>query len=106
MERTTIDDEKLLNDMKNFIKINKEFRFDSTTIKTKDVEGLLDLIHRLQSENERLDRVETELQELNAKYYNEAKDLRRANKELQKQVHELKVRNEKLLCEIYGVKVG
>ena len=36
--------------------------------------------------------VQAELQELNAKYYNEAKDLRRENAELQKQVDDLKSR--------------
>lgn len=49
------------------------------------------------AEIERLNKVETELQNLNAKYYNEAKDLRRENAELQKQVDELKA-NQVIEC--------
>ena len=51
----------------------------------------------------RLLAVQTELQELNAKYYNEAKDLRREKAELKKQVDELKERyleESKARCEI------
>ena len=49
------------------------------------VEGLRKAVDEIS----RLLTVQTELQELNAKYYNEAKDLRRENAELQKKVHEL-----------------
>lgn len=54
-----------------------------------DNEKTVDLIHRQKAEIERLGKVETELQELNAKYYNEAKDLRRENKRLTKENAEL-----------------
>ena len=50
----TLNDEKLLNDIKNSIKISKDFRFNDTSIRVKDLEDILDLIHRLQAENERL----------------------------------------------------
>lgn len=50
------------------------------------VEGLRKAVDEIS----RLLLVQTELQELNIKYYNEAKDLRRENTELQKQVDELK----------------
>ena len=122
----TLDDEKLLNDIKNLIKISKDFRFNDTGIRVKDLEDILDLINRLQDENAeqkaeierltslydsqsgfmtssigdlpltveglrkavdeiaRLDRVQAELQDYNEKNYNEAKDLRRKNAELQK----------------------
>lgn len=67
---------------------------------TKEKSELKAEIERLTEENEHLDGcakqfladyqkceiANTELQELNAKYYNEAKDLRRENAELQKQV--------------------
>ena len=120
-----MNNEKLLNDIKNSIKISKDFRFNDTSILVKDLEEILKLIHCLKSENERLTSlydgksaymtssigdlpltveglrkavdeisrlliVQGELQDLNAKCYNEAKDLRRENGELQKQVDELK----------------
>ena len=53
------------------------------------VEGLRKAVDEIS----RLLVVQAELQELNAEYYNEAKDLRRENAELQKQVDELKERN-------------
>ena len=49
------------------------------------VEGLRKAVDEIS----RLLLVQAELQELSAKYYNEAKDLRRENAELQKQVEEL-----------------
>lgn len=49
------------------------------------VEGLRTAVDEIA----RLDRVQAELQEYNEKNYNEAKDLRRKNAELQKQVDEL-----------------
>ena len=54
----------------------------------------------------RLLTVQAELQELNAKYYNEAKDLRRENAELQKQVDELKELNAKYLDSIESLTAG
>ena len=45
---------------------------------------------------EQLERVQVELQELNAKYYNEAKDLRREKTELQKQVEAWKAKAREL----------
>ena len=45
------------------------------------VEGLRKAVDEIT----RLNRVETELQELNAKYYNEAKDLRRELKQMRKE---------------------
>lgn len=55
------------------------------------VEGLRTAVDEIA----RLDRAQAELQEYNEKNYNEAKDLRRKNAELQKQVDELKA---KLQC--------
>lgn len=80
------------------------------TMHEKNME-LRNEIERLTEENGYLDMVakqaladyqkceiaNTELQELNAKYYNEAKDLRRENAELQKQVDELKA-NQVIEC--------
>ena len=56
------------------------------------VEGLRKAVDEIT----RLICVQTELQELDAKYYNEAKDLRRENAKLQKQVGELKFDKELL----------
>lgn len=49
-----LNDEKLLNDIKNSIKISKDFRFDDTGIRVKDLEDILGLIDRLQSKNDEL----------------------------------------------------
>lgn len=56
------------------------------------VEGLRKAVDEIS----RLLIVQTELQELNSKYYNEAKDLRRENAELQKQVDVLTAEKENL----------
>lgn len=87
------------------------------SVATKDCGSLigeaLDLIRRLQygyssaskasdewrEKYEKERKENAELQELNAKYYNEAKDLRRENAELQKQVDELKNYAERLFEE-------
>ncbi|MBQ9113890.1 MAG: hypothetical protein IJY05_03100 [Clostridia bacterium] len=60
-------------------------------IKSGLIENKIDT--KQKAEIERLKENETELQELNAKYYNEAKDLRRKNAERQKQVDELTAKN-------------
>ena len=57
-----------------------------------DLPLTVDGLRRAVDEISRLLIVQGELQELNANYYNEAKDLRRENAELQKQVDELKQR--------------
>lgn len=59
------------------------------------VEGLRKAVDEIT----RLNRVETELQELNAKYYNEAKDLRRELKQTRKENYDLKAENRKLKTE-------
>lgn len=45
----------------------------------------------------RLNNVEAELQELNMKYYNEAKDLRRQAKDLRRQLADIEAENKRLL---------
>ncbi len=81
----TLNDEKLLNDIKNSIKISKDFRFDNTDIGIKYLEDILDLIHRLQEEIERLTEVSI--------HFVEVCDI---NAELKKQVDELTKENERL----------
>ena len=119
MYRHIEKDEKKLTDEE----IVKALEHMANECKTSFSASVLDLIHRLQAEIERLTSlyegqtafmtssigdlpltveglrkavdeisrlliVQTELQELNAKYYSEAKDLRRENAELQNQVDE------------------
>lgn len=63
--------------------------------------GYLDMVAKQAlADYQKCEIANTELQELNAKYYNEAKDLRRENAELQKQVDELKKREYKLVQRI------
>ena len=60
--------------------------------------GYLDMVAKQAlADYQKCEIANTELQELNAKYYNEAKDLRRENAELQKQVDELKA-NQVIEC--------
>lgn len=83
------NDEKLLNDIKNSIKISKDFRFDDTGIRVKDLEDILDLINRLQSENaEQKAEIERLAKDLNTVTENRFYWIKRAD-ELQKQVKQL-----------------
>ena len=81
-----LNDEKVLNDIENAIKISKDFRFNNTSIRVKDLEDILDLIHRLLEENKRLKNAYREGLE-QGKF-----DCQVKISELQKQSNELKKR--------------
>lgn len=79
----------LINELESENERLLEQRNKTYNIWVKDTEQLKEQIAELEKENKRLATAEAELQELNIKYYNEAKDLRR-------QLADIEAENERL----------